>query len=1136
MGLTPPHITSDRMPGAGSTSEPGGHSGALFPADPGVLSALRKLAAEWRNVPARERTNCQRYLGGLCAALGVEAPGHPGSGYEYELPIKVVDRDGNDRTNFVDLFKRDHFVLEAKNKEPSGSDELRLRKAYGQARSYITHLPGDTPPYVLVLDIARTMMVWHRWDGSFGGFGAGRRINLPTLHERPLDVALLHDIWAQPRARDPRGRARAITKEIARKLSRLATSLENRGYDQVRVSRFLMRCVFTMFAEDVRLLRGEPFRRMIEEVALPSPVEFVPSAEHLWREMDRGGRFGPHKLLRFNGRFFKKAEALPLTADDLAVLLEAAKADWADVEPAIFGTLLTRALDPRERHRVGAEYTPPELIARVVRPTVEEPIRERWTAVQAEVVQIVERGRRKDRKLAEQRLRDFHVWLRQLHFLDPACGSGNFLYVTMHIVKRIEAEVFNELFNVTGTRGLRYEEVNPSQFYGIEVEPRARAITELTLWIGFHQFWRRTHGDIQPDEPILRDTGTLLNLDAVLDSSGVKRDPGRDRQDPTPSLRHPVTGKLTPDPSRKLEYRTILDPREQEWPTAEFIVGNPPYMGHSRQREALGDGYVDALRAAYPEVPDAADLVMYWWYKAAKEVAAERTIRAGFITTQSITQKQNREVIVDAEARGARVVWAIADHPWNEGSDDARVRVAMTVITRDPPSATLVRVNSNRDVVETRRVARINADLSAHVDVAAATRAALLANEGLSAAGYKLHGPGFVVQSSEAGRLLAADPELAAILKPYRNGKDFTTRPRRAYLVDFGLMIEEDARRFPVLYDIVRDRVKPGRDANSRALYAKLWWRFGEARRDLRAASRGLGRYIATPETAKHRLFEFFSGNVAPDNSLIAIAVDDAFVLGVLSSAIHATWALAAGSRLGVDGTPRYNKGPCFEAFPFPDPEVSLRARIARVAEQLDAHRKAALTRGEKIGMTLMYNVIDRLRSGEALTKAEREVHELAACGTLRDLHDELDRLVAEAYGWTWPEAPAVILERLVALHDLRVQEERAGRVRWLRPEYQIARFAKQTEAEPRVLEAEGGSAVAAAVPRSRVPWPGDAISQFMALGVLVATRAVTVRGVMRHFAGARRDVVERHLETLAILGEVHVVGEGLYAAPPLET
>jgi hypothetical protein len=423
-----------------------------------------------------------------------------------------------------------------------------------------------------------------------------------------------------------------------------------------------------------------------------------------------------------------------------------------------------------------------------------------------------------------------------------------------------------------------------------------------------------------------------------------------------------------------------------------------------------------------------------------------------------------------------------------------------------------------------------------YADVATATGLPLLSNEGLSAAGYKLHGAGFVVQSSEAARLIGADPTLAAVLKPYRNGKDFTTRPRDAYVVDFGLMTEEEARRFPLLYDIVRDRVKPERDANSRAVYATYWWRFGEARRDLRAASVGLARYIATPETAKHRLFEFFSGNMAPDNSLIAIAVDDAFVLGVLSSAIHSTWALAAGSRLVIDGTPRYNKGPCFEAFAFPVPAPQLRTKIGNLAERIDIHRKAALARGEKVGMTIMYNVVDRLRSGEALTKAEREVHELAACGTLRDLHDDLDRAVAEAYGWSWPETPAVILDRLVTLHDRRIEEEAAGTVRWLRPEYQIPRFGKQTQTEIISSESDDGSAVAGAAPAARVPWPSDAIGQITALSALAATRAIGVEEVMSHFLGARREIATRHLETLAILGELHLVGDGLYAAPPAVT
>lgn len=1107
-------------------------SGPAPPSPVAIADALRELAVRWADARARERANYVLYLGELCAAIGVEGPRPAGSGYEYEFPVRVINRDGKEATNFVDLFKRDHFILEAKDREAERSNDVMLRKAYGQARSYVTHLPGKIPPYIMVLDVGRTLVIWDRWEGSFGGFGAGKRIDLPSLHERPADIALLRDIWEWPDARDPRERALVVTKAIAEKLARLAASLEARGFGQERVSRFLMRCVFTMFAEDVRLLHDDPFLHLIDEVAMKDPAEFSPGVEALWRAMNEGKRFGFRKVLRFNGHFFAEAEGLPLTRADLAILLEAAKADWSEVEPAIFGTLLTRALDAKERHRLGAEYTPPEFIARVIRPAVEEPIRERWTAVQAEVLQLLERagtrGRKAagGRKAAEQRLREFHAWLRSLSFLDPACGSGNFLYVTMHAVKRIEVEVLNELADVTGTRELRFQEVDPSQFHGIEVKPWAREIAELTLWIGFHQFWRRTHGDVQPEEPILRDTGTLENRDAVLVWSSERREPGRDRLDPTPRLRDPVTGELVPDPAVKLEYRRLVKPREADWPQADFIVGNPPFLGQFRQRDAFGDGYVDALRATYSEVPDAADFVMYWWYKAAKEVAAGRTIRAGLITTQSITQQQNRQVIVDAEARGARVVWAIADHYWNDGSDDARVRVAMTVIAKDPPSATLVTVDSEAKVVATVQVPRLNVDLTAHADVPKAAAAGLLANQDVSSAGYKLHGGGFVLSPEEAEPLLAAEPALAAILKPYRNGKDVTTRPRGVYLIDFGLMSEEEARRYSVLYGIVRERVRPGRAANQRASYAQLWWRFGEPRRDLRAAMVGLPRYIVTPETAKHRFFEFLDAHVAPDNSLIAIASADAFHLGVLSSAIHGAWALAAGSRLGIDGTPRYNKGPCFEAFPFPDPPAASRVSIARLAESIDMQRKLGLARSEKVGMTAIYNVVDKLRDGSKLSKAEREVCALATCVTLRELHDDLDRQVAEAYGWPWPEPPAVILERVVDLHDRRVEEERAGTVRWLRAEYQRPRLTEDGKAG---LNRTGATRAVVRPPPS--PWPADAIGQITALRALVLAGPITVDEASDRFVNARRELVARHLETLAILGEVVALGGDQYAA-----
>jgi len=653
---------------------------------------LAELAERWAGRPASERANAQLYLIELCDALGVERPDPAGSGYQFEFPIRVVNPDGTESTNYVDLYKQGCFLLEAKDEEPGRSNELLLRKAFGQARSYVSHLPGQIPPYLLVLDVGRTLIVWDRWNGTYGGFNAGRRIDLTTLADRPEDIALLVDIWRDPEKRNPAKRAEAVTREVAERLAELASALEARGYPHERVARFLMRVVFTLFAEDVGLLPGEPFRKAIEEIGFHAPGEFADALRLLWEAMDRGGPFGYHRLLRFNGHFFRDCDVIPLEPADLRILHRAASADWADVEPAIFGTLLVRALDPAERHRLGAEFTPRAYVERVVRPTIEEPVRERWTLVQAEVLQLRERidaaGSPRTRQeltaKALDRLHAFHRWLRSLRVLDPACGSGNFLYVALDTLKRIELEVFREIEQITGQHETRIEEVNPSQFHGIEVKLWARELAELTLWIGYHQWWKRTHGAARPPEPVLVDTGTFEHRDAVLAWDDVVEDAARARPDPTPRIPHAVTGELVPDPDAKLQYFEYRGARQAPWPQAEFIVGNPPYMGRWRQREEFGDGYVDALRAAYPEVPEDADYVMYWWYRAAREVAGGRTIRAGMITTNTIRQKQQRGIIERAADHGARICWAIPDHPWVDETGSAAVRVSMTVIARDP--------------------------------------------------------------------------------------------------------------------------------------------------------------------------------------------------------------------------------------------------------------------------------------------------------------------------------------------------------------------------------------------------------------------------------------------------------------------
>jgi hypothetical protein len=1084
--------------------------------------ALRALADKWAYAEASERANFAPYLIDLCKALGVEGPGPAGSGYQLELTIKVITKDGVEVANFIDCWRRDFFAIEAKDQEPGRSSDLLLRRAFGQVRNYVTYAPGGMPPYVMVMDVARTLIVWDRWNGNYGDWQAGRRIDLTKLHERPEDARLLHAIWTDPASLDSRAKAQAVTKEVAGYLANLARALEESGDDKDRVARFIMRCVFTMFAEDIGLLKDEPFRQVLERCS-DDPAAFPEQATALWKAMDAGEKFDWKKLLRFNGHFFRDSEALPLSKQAILILRLAAEADWQDVEPAIFGTLLTRALDPAERHRLGAEFTPREFVERVVRPAVEEPIRERWKAEQAAVLQLREAGKKKD---AEKRLRKFHDWMKALQFLDPACGSGNFLYVTMHLVKRIELEVLRELEEVTGKeqKELRLAEVGPWQFHGIEIKPWAREIAELVLWIGFHQFWK-AHHDVQPPEPILQDTGTLECRDAVLAWDEIRHDPSRDRLDPTPRITHPVTGKLVPDPNAKLEYMEYVNPRQAEWPKADFVVGNPPYLGQSRQREELGDGYVKALRASYDYVPDNLDYVMYWWARSANLVATGQTSRAGLITTNTITQSQNREVIAAMAKRGAAVRWAVADHPWVDGPDGAAVRVALTVLSRPEGKAVLAEVDDRGVVFAEHHVAELNSDLSVNADVASAASVPLLSNEGLSATGFKLHGAGFLLEPEEAELVLSAESRLRFVVRRYRHGRDLTSRPRGLFVIDFATRSEDEARQFPVAFDIVRTRVKPERDANNDESRRVHWWRFGRTNETLRSALRGLGSYVATPETAKHRFFVVLDGDIAPDNMLICVCVDDGFTLGVLSSAAHVEWALASGGTL--EDRPRYNKTLCFDPFPFPNPAPALRAQIAEVAEKLDAHRKAGIDREEVVTMTGMYNVVEKLKSGEALTPKERKVYEIAACGVLKDLHQELDALVAKAYGWEWPLEKDVILERLVALHDERVKEEEAGKVRWLRPDYQIPRFGKDLPAAEAALGLT--DATPAAKKAKRPAWPADVISQIGAIKRLLADEALSADDVAARFTGAKADLVRRHLDILFVMGEVQQNPDGRY-------
>lgn len=499
---------------------------------------VTEFIARWQASAAAERANYQLFLTELCELLSVPQPEPTkpkveDNAYVFERDVTFQNLDGTTSSGRIDLYKRGCFVLEAKQgseqqteleeqdaelvagpkkqkrgtavRGTKGWDDAMF-KARGQAEQYARALPSDEgwPPFLIVVDVGHTIELFADFTRSgktylpFPDPGTFR-IRLDKLAEEEQQ-AKLKAVWTDPLSLDPSRRSAKVTRELAERLARLAKSLEGakdehgQPLEPARVAQFLMRCLFTMFAEDVDLLPRGSFTELLK--SLRSDIATLPQMlRSLWESMDKGG-FSPilrEKLRWFNGGLFEDCEALPLREAQLELLIEASQANWREVEPAIFGTLLERALDPVERHKLGAHYTPRAYVERLVLPTIVESLREEWEAVRTAAVTLAKRGEQAE---AIQTVRDFHIQLCETNIIDPACGSGNFLYVAMEHLKRLEGEVLNTLRDF-GFQQIELRTVNPEHFHGIEVNPRAAAIADLVLWIGYLQWHLRTRDSIK---------------------------------------------------------------------------------------------------------------------------------------------------------------------------------------------------------------------------------------------------------------------------------------------------------------------------------------------------------------------------------------------------------------------------------------------------------------------------------------------------------------------------------------------------------------------------------------------------------------------------------------------------------------
>ena len=1140
--------------------------------------AVERFIVRWQGREGgQERANYVSFLNELITLLGLPPPDpadatHENNDYVFERAVKK-HKDEGDSHGRIDLYKKNSFVLEAKQsrlkgvkKVPGQNDlftadtpedargrrgadrtwDVLMLNAKRQAEEYARALPTSHgwPPFILVCDVGHCIEVYADFSGqgkNYTQFPDRQTFRIYLEDIRKEEVCeRLRKIWLDPASLDPAQASAKVTRDIAKRLAQVSLALENKNYPAQDVAMFLMRCLFTMFAEDVGLLPEKSFKEVLEECE-KNPEAFTHDVGQLWEAMDLGtwAHVLKTKVKKFNGEFFKNRAALPLGREEIVELRQAATYNWNEVDPSIFGTLLEQALDPNERERLGAHYTPRAYVERLVLSTIIEPLRMDWQLVIAtadNLRQQAEELARLDRRAADdlfkgarQVVRNFHEKICLTRVLDPACGTGNFLYVALEQMKRLEGEVIELLETLGGQESIDWldkHNVDPHQFLGLEINPRAAAIAELVLWIGYLQWHFRTKG-AAPDEPILRAFKNIQVRNAVLTWNG----------EPVPKI---VDGK-----------ETYPEARRPDWPTAEFIVGNPPFIGASYLRSRLGDEFVETLWKVNPHVNESADFVMFWWDRSAELLTRKGTVlrRFGLITTNSISQVFQRRVIekhLNAK-KPISLVMAIPDHPWTKATQDAAaVRIAMTVgeagkregLLREVTSETAT--DTDTPVVEfAEKFGEINVDLTVGLDVTKA--GPLKANEGICSPGVKLHGAGFIVSREEAQHLgLGTRAGLEQHIREYRNGRDLTARSRDVMVIDlFGLEDEEVRKKFPEVYQHVKLEVKEkikinrkgekeyiGRDWNDRPSYKEKWWIFGEPRSDLRPALVGLSRYVVTVETMQHRIFQTLDASILPDNRLIVLATSDMLNLGVLSSRIHLVWTIANGGTL--EDRPVYTKSRCFDPFPFLEANNIQKQTIRVIAEELDVHRKRVLAEHPRLALTDLYNILEKLRTGakpDELDENDRTIFDNGLVLILKELHDRLDVAVAEAYGWPTALTDYEILTKLVALNKERSVEEKRGLVRWLRPDYQIPRFAQGVDKQAAKEEGAQVAAELIAAVEQKPSFPSGAVEQTAAIfaALAAASDALDAKGLAAQFKRTRttEKKVGEVLASLARLGYV---------------
>ncbi|NBB81019.1 MAG: N-6 DNA methylase [Verrucomicrobia bacterium] len=933
-----------------------------------IAPSLREFVDYASRLEGYEKGEAQIFCERLFQAFGHPGLKEIGAHLEFKIP-KRRERG----TKFADLLWRPRVLIEMKSRGE------RLEKHFRQAFDYWIELVPDRPKYVVLCNFDEFWI----YDFNVQLDSPVDRVLLDELPDRYTAFGFLLPEEKTPLFNNDKV---AVTRKAADKLATVFNGLIERGEERVEAQRFILQCVVALFAEDFDLLPRDFFNYLlIDCLEGASSYDLLGG---LFRQMAdpepaRGGRF--QEVRYFNGGLFGKVNPMELTIDEVALLHEAATEHWSQVSPPIFGTLFQGSMDAERRHAIGAHFTSEADIQKIVRPTVVRPWQERIDGTE----------RLKDLKELSEELQTFRV-------LDPACGSGNFLYVAYREIVHLHMEILSKIVDKYKEEAGRFARTQAlrlpptTNFFGIDWDPFATELTKVTLMLA-----KRIAVSETRDNPFSEQHGLGLEFEEPL-------------------------------PLDNLDANMVTDDALFcQWPEVDAVLGNPPFQSKNKIREELGPEYVNRLRSAFPEVPGRADFCVYWFRKTHDHISQGQ--RAGLVGTNTIRQNYSREggldYIVD---QGGTITEAVSSQVW---SGDAVVHVSIVNWQKgdsEKPKKLFKQLGDRLDSPwQVDEVDRISASLSPNFDVTTAKTLSVNCNSGIAFQGQTHGHAGFVLGRDEAEQMLKDDPGSQDVLFPYLTAQDFLTRvppnPSR-HVIDFGSRDVFESRIYSGPFARVEENVLPSRqvkadkeEKRNAAILAKdlnasvnrhhskfleFWWRLAYRRSDLIDKIDEMQRYIACARVTKRPVFVFVSSQVRPNDALQVFTLDDDYSFGILQSSCHWEWFIERCSTLKSDY--RYTSNSVFDSFPWPQSPTSGKImEVADRARDLRALRKRLIDE-HSMSLRAIYRTLEQPGSNP-----------------LKQAHANLDDAVKAAYGFASGKS---ILEQLFELNGEVAALEEDGR------------------------------------------------------------------------------------------------------------